>query len=207
MSEALLRLGFAASLLPTLGIGACAMTGRADRIDRRLLARWHRRAPATAPTRAATVARDLTALGGDTLRILLLVAAMAGLCADRHGAIAWQLLAIFVSARVALLLFKRVAKRPRPDLVEPGVATFTTSFPSGHTAMAACLFLAMALLVPSGLPAAVGAVAVAIALLVSLVVAATRFTLGIHWPSDIVVGWFAGIAWATGWAIAIAGWR
>ena len=90
---------------------------------------------------------------------------------------------------------------PRPDPSQHGVVTYTTSFPSGHTFMAACLFMAAALLIPVGEPSMVQTMAIFLALVVSLAIAATRLMLGVHWPSDIVVGWLGGIAWATAWVV------
>ena len=142
--------------------------------------------------------RDLSALGGDTLRLLILLALMIGLCAARRATCAWALLAIFGTARVALLALKRLARRARPELVAHHVVTYTSSFPSGHTFMAVVLFLSAALLVPVAQPHAVQAAAIGLALATSLAIGATRIVLGIHWPSDVLAGWLAGIAWAIG---------
>ncbi|MGE0046376.1 MAG: phosphatase PAP2 family protein, partial [Hyphomonadaceae bacterium] len=36
----------------------------------------------------------------------------------------------------------------------------------------------------------------AIAALMASLVGASRVYLGVHWPSDVLAGWFAGIAYA-----------
>ena len=197
---------FTASLAVSLALILCVARGWADGADRALQTALERRGAtwrSDRPSRLITATRDFTALGGDTLRILFLVSCMSGLFADRRAATAWQLLAIFVTARIMLFLLKAMIRRPRPDPAGHGVATYTTSFPSGHTFMAVSLFVASALLIPATQPAAVRAVAAALALIVSLMIAATRLTLRIHWPSDVLVGWVSGVAWALGWVLAI----
>lgn len=154
--------------------------------------------PPAKPTRLTAVMRDLSALGGDTLRLLFLGAAMIGLFAGSRSTTAWLLLAIFGTARGALMGLKRIARRARPALVAHHVVTYTSSFPSGHTFMAVVLLLSTALLVPVTQPHAVQAAAIGLALATSFAIGATRIVLGIHWPSDVLAGWLAGLSWTLG---------
>jgi undecaprenyl-diphosphatase len=170
-------------------------------IDRRLLDLLRRRTIVRAdarPTRFASATRDLTALGGDTLRTLFVLACLFGLAADHRAADGVALVAISIVARIALFVLKRIVRRPRPAVAAPGVATYTSSFPSGHTFMAVVVYLSAALLVPMDAPAAVVATGVAFALALGLAIGATRMALGIHWPSDVLAGWALGVAWVTG---------
>lgn len=196
-----LRPAFAVALPLALALIAAVARGWTHALDARLLAMLSAPAPPAPPakpTRLTTAMRDLSALGGDTLRLLFLLALAIALFAARRATCAWLLLAIFGAARVALLALKRLARRARPDLVAHHVVTYTSSFPSGHTFMAAVLFLSTALLVPVAQSHAVQATGVALALATSLAIGATRIVLGIHWPSDVLAGWLAGIAWTLG---------
>ena len=200
VGDYLLRFGFAVSLVVSIVLIVCVARGWTDAMDQRLLAAL-KPVPSDGSSRLATAAKDFTALGGDTLRIVFLLGCMGLLVADGRAATAWLLLAVFGSGRLALYGLKALTRRPRPDASGHGVVTFTTSFPSGHTFMAACLFTAAALLIPVAEPQMVQVLAIVLALAVSLAVAATRLMLGVHWPTDIVVGWLGGIAWATGWVV------
>ncbi len=157
------------------------------------------------PTRTVTAMRDLTALGGDAVRLVVAVACLFGLVADHRAAAGVALVAMFVAARLALFALKRVVRRPRPDTGMPDVATYTSSFPSGHTFLAVVVYLSAALLIPRGAPPVIMLTAVGIALLIGLAIGVTRIALGIHWPSDVIAGWCAGIAWVSGCILIVHG--
>ena len=85
--------------------------------------------------------------------------------------------------------------RTRPDLWIPLRPETTYSFPSGHAMGSTTLALAMILLCwPTRWrwPVIIGSV-----LFVGLV-GLSRIYLGVHYPSDILAGWTAAIAWTVG---------
>ena len=185
-------------------ITLCVARGWTHEIDRRLLAAarpTRMTGDDGKPTRLQTALVDLAALGGDTLRVLFLLGCMVVLVAvgNRHDAV--RLLLIFVSARLILYLFKAVTRRARPDLFEHGVVTYTTSFPSGHTFMATTLFLSSAVITTAQAGDALQIATIGLALTISAAIGWTRMVLAIHWPTDVLVGWLAGIAWASAWVI------
>lgn len=186
---------FAASGSGTLLLTIAVLRGWTQAADAWLFARLSRRGGEPAGP-VATGLRDLSALGGDMLRSLFLIGCLVGLLAAGRPATALALLAICLPARLVAFAVKALLRRPRPDRDAHGLATFTTSFPSGHSFMAVVVYLSAALLIPRD-PALVAAAA-CYALLISLLVGATRFAFGVHWPSDILVGWLAGLAWVSG---------
>jgi undecaprenyl-diphosphatase len=105
------------------------------------------------------------------------------------GTRSWRL-----TARTAVVLavpwavaesLKEVVKRPRPDPALLGLTPepLTYSFPSGHTAFAAALGCAVAIVLVTG---RLRIVAIAVAAAVALVTAWSRVYVGAHYPSDVI---------------------
>ena len=84
-------------------------------------------------------------------------------------------------------------QRPEPffDTILPG----SYSFPSGHALLSLCLYGVLAWLIGARLsaPARRGIRASAVVLI--LIIGASRVYLGVHYPSDVIGGFLAAIAW------------
>lgn len=144
--------------------------------------------------------RDITALGSST--VLTLVVAATALFLALRGR--WRsvalVLAATISGGVAVTLVKALVGRARPELVERLMVEASNSFPSGHAANSAIVYLTLAtLLFPVVQEARMRAFVLGAALLVTLMVGVSRIYLGVHWPSDVLAGWAFGSAWALLW--------
>ncbi len=175
--------------------------GSSFAFDRRLLLmlRGADGAP-VASEKFTSMVRDITALGSTTV-LTILVAFVALLLAStgrwRTGAL---LAAACASGSWANALFKQAIARTRPDLVPHLMTETSNSFPSGHAANSAIVYLTLATLAWPLLrqPAARGFAMTAAALLV-VAIGVSRVYLGVHWPSDVLAGWLFGALWAIGW--------
>ncbi len=142
--------------------------------------------------------RDFTALGGTAVQMLAL-AMVSGYLALRRKfrTVGWLLFTILGGQAVTSGL-KAVFSRPRPNLVPHGSYVYTSSFPSGHSTMAAITFLTLAVFLIRLQPSlAVRSYVVVSAVLLTVLVGGSRVYLGVHYPTDVIAGWAVGGAWAT----------
>jgi undecaprenyl-diphosphatase len=110
----------------------------------------------------------------------------------RHAALAAGLIGLTALANT---LLKRGVARARPDALEPLVVEHGFSFPSGHALLSATAFGIVAVLVlRSRLPGGARQLVAALLALLVLLVGVSRIYLGVHYPSDVLAGWIAGLA-------------
>jgi undecaprenyl-diphosphatase len=142
-------------------------------------------------------ARDITALGGNTVLCLLTLVTCGYLVLDGKGHMAAFVLLAVLTGLLAGNVLKAIFDRPRPDLVPHAVYTVSTSFPSGHSMMSAVTYLTLgALLSRAESRKRLKAYFLIVAAFISGAVGVTRVYLGVHWPTDVLAGWTAGAVWA-----------
>jgi undecaprenyl-diphosphatase len=145
------------------------------------------------------MALDITSLGGYTV-LTALVGLVAGflLLADRRASAA--LLVVTALSAIALSnTLKLLVARPRPDLVEHLVTVTSPSFPSGHALMSATIYLTLGALLARNWPQpSLRRYFMTVATVLALLIGVSRVYLGVHWPSDVLVGWCLGGLWAWG---------
>ena len=151
------------------------------------------------------VAVNITAVGSPTVLTLVVIAAAAFLIAERLWLTALATVAACATGGWAVEVLKNEVARPRPMLVPHLVQVTNLSFPSGHAAGSAIVYLTVAALATQVIvrPAA-RAVALVLAILLVGAIGISRVYLGVHWPSDVAAGWSFGTLWALGWWLATA---
>jgi undecaprenyl-diphosphatase len=142
-------------------------------------------------------ALELTVLGGRTVLVIVLLLTLGYLALDhKYGAMAF-IVAAATGGGVLSLGMKELFARQRPDIVPHLVSAVSPSFPSGHSMVAVVIYLALgALLARFAARRRLRVYCVGAALLLSFLVGVTRMYVGVHYPTDVLAGWAAGLAWA-----------
>jgi len=147
---------------------------------------------------------DITALGGVTV-LTLLVTLVVVYLALRHK----YRTALFVTASIlggwALSSAMKLGiARPRPEVVQHLVEVSDMSFPSGHAMLSAITYLTLgAMLSRLEERASLRYFFPLVAVVLTLIIGLSRIYLGVHYPTDVLGGWAAGMVWACGsWFVA-----
>jgi len=194
-----LLLGLSGGLLLILKLSAVIVRGDTLAFDRAFLL-WLRQA-----TEGEGLARDwlrrlmldMTALGDNILLVLLILLAMGFLLAAGNRRLAGLLGAGIALGILASALLKIAFARARPDVVAHLVTVETASFPSGHAMNAAIVYLSMAALLARGQARpATRRYLLATGMALTLLIGLSRLYLGVHWPTDVLLGWIFGALWA-----------
>jgi undecaprenyl-diphosphatase len=114
------------------------------------------------------------------------------------------LVSVVVGEIVLVTTIKQALDRVRPSF-NPAAATLGPSFPSGHSATAAALYAAVALVLARRRAPRTRALIAGAAAAVAVAVACSRVMLGVHWLSDVIAGLAFGWAWFAICAIAFGG--
>ncbi len=149
------------------------------------------------PRWLSEAARDVTALGSGSVLALVVVAVGGFLALVRR----YRTLLFVVGSTVGGALLNTWLKgylgRPRPSVVPHLTWVLTESFPSGHAMLSAIVYLTLgALLAQLTERRRLKAYLLGVALFLTLLIGVTRVYLGVHYPTDVLGGWVAGLAWA-----------
>lgn len=111
---------------------------------------------------------------------------------------AWTFPFAIIGAGIIIQILKTVVERSRPDLFVPLLKESGYSFPSGHSMIAVVVY---------GLFGYFGVhlvrhtyqrvIVVAVTIVVIVLIGVSRPYVGVHYPSDVLAGWFVGVPWLT----------
>ena len=150
------------------------------------------------PSWLGLVARDVTALGGAAVLTLITIAVLGFLWLRRMYGAMWLVVGATLGGLIVSTVLKQWFERPRPAIVPHLEPTYTSSFPSGHSLLSATVFLTLGALLGRFVQAfRLKAYFLIVALTLTFLVGISRVYLGVHWPTDVLAGWCAGLAWAT----------
>lgn len=145
------------------------------------------------------------AFGASSILIPVAVTASALAIRARRPLLSATLAASFLLAKPIILVGWTRWDRARPDLVADGIAAPPLhSYPSGHSLQTAAVYgLLFFLWIRASRSWGERAVAVAAWAGLVVIVGLARLRLGVHWPSDVLAGSAAGVAWLVALVVAL----
>ncbi|MFC4801830.1 phosphatase PAP2 family protein [Neobacillus sp. GCM10023253] len=106
-------------------------------------------------------------------------------------------IAVILGANILFITLKQLFHRARPDLHRLAEAS-NYSFPSGHATMAFALYGVLTFLLWRHISTHLGrTVLIIISVFMIVVIGISRIYLGVHYPSDIIAGYFISAFWLT----------
>lgn len=157
----------------------------------------HRPAWLDQPMRAATF------LGQNVVLLPVLVAAAVGFGRVRRT---WRpaldIAVVYGWALVLYSVMKQLVHRPRPPATEWLSSASGWAFPSGHTTQATAAWGIVCVLACVGRSPRTRVLLATAAAAVALLVAGSRFYLGVHWLTDVLAGLSLGVAILALWGVA-----
>jgi undecaprenyl-diphosphatase len=139
---------------------------------------------------------DLTALGDTTVLAIIIVLVTGYLAIMRRLRLAGLLVVQTAVGTSLASLLKPWFGRLRPDVVPHWVDVASASFPSGHAANSAVVYLSLAALAARATPSPPArAYLMSTAAMLACGIGLSRVYLGVHWPTDILAGWALGGGW------------
>lgn len=141
---------------------------------------------------------------GSPIAMVLLGVGVALVLWRNHRTVLWGWVAAFVGGAAIGQLLKMVVHRTRPVYGAAYLHGRSFSFPSGHAMGSMIGYGMLVYLVRSVYHARPlrRRVATGVAVLLVLAVGVSRILLGVHYPTDVVGGWVAGLGWMS---VCIAG--
>jgi len=141
--------------------------------------------------------RDFSALGGYAVVSITIVAfsVFGGL---RYGRLWVRFFLVTVLGGYGCSMFLKLAfGRERPSVVPHLSHVATTSFPSSHAMVSAIVYLSIGLLLAQQVnDTRIRQLCVLLPLCLTILVGFSRVALGVHYPTDVLAGWTAGLTWS-----------
>lgn len=145
------------------------------------------------------ISEALTMVGNPVTLAILVVASTALLIKAHHRRLALWLIGVTAGGALIETGLKHLIRRARPDLENVLLKAHGTSFPSGHAMNTTIALGAIALALSQATGRTPGATkaALTLAAAISILVAASRVFIGVHYLSDVTAGFLLGLFWLT----------
>jgi undecaprenyl-diphosphatase len=141
--------------------------------------------------------KDITSLGSATIIILFTLMITGYLLLQKKYSLLLFILAATLGGALINLGLKEFVGRARPTEVTHLLEENSLSFPSGHSMMSAIVYLTQAtLLTMIEKNRRAKFFIISVALILTILIGLSRIYIGVHYPTDVLAGWIAGISWA-----------
>jgi membrane-associated phospholipid phosphatase len=142
-----------------------------------------------------TVFAAVTMLGNTSVLALVAVAAAAFLLGRGRARDASLVVVTLVGAQLLTLFLKAIFERPRPSFDDPIATAGWFSFPSGHALSSIALYGALVFVFTDRLRSPRAHLAALGAGVLIAAIGFSRLYLGVHYLTDVLAGYSAGLAW------------
>lgn len=140
--------------------------------------------------------RDMTALGGVGVLFMVTIGVAVYLLLVRKFHAMWLVLIATLTGLLLSTGLKYLFDRPRPE-VDHYSHVYTSSFPSGHSMLSAVVYLTLGSLLTRLVEERhVKVYVIVAAIVLTFLVGISRVYMGVHYPTDVLAGWTAGLVWA-----------
>jgi undecaprenyl-diphosphatase len=141
--------------------------------------------------------RDVTALGGVVVLFMVTAGVAVYLLVIRKYHAMWLVIGATTGGFLISSALKYAFARERPSVVPHLSYVHTSSFPSGHSMLSAVVYLTLGVLLARLVPQRLLKLYfLALALFLTFIVGVSRVYMGVHYPTDVLAGWTAGLVWA-----------
>jgi len=142
--------------------------------------------------------KDIRALGGATIIFIITTAVVLYLLIQKHYEFMWLIIIATIGGALLSFGLKELFARERPPLTYHLLTVKSLSFPSGHAMMSSVVYLTQgALLAKVQSNKNLKAYILLVAIILVFLIGISRIYLGVHYPTDVLAGWSAGLAWAS----------
>lgn len=142
-------------------------------------------------------ARDFTALSGWPVLTVFTLILSIYLAMRRKWGTMLLVLGAVIGESLIVDSIKGLFGRERPIVVPHLVDVGNFSFPSGHSASAAAVYLTFGVIIArASHQHSVRIYVILVAIVMAALIGASRLYLGVHFPSDVAAGLSLGAAWA-----------
>jgi len=148
----------------------------------------------------------LTFLGEPNLLLILSVSLGIILWVSKHRSEATTIAVTGAGAIALNLLLKTLFARARPQLWERTVDVRFYSFPSGHAMISMVIYGLLGYLLGSRFPKQRWWIYSLTVVLVAAI-GFSRLYLGVHWPTDVIAGYAAGLIWLMACIFSLEIWK